>query len=77
MKTIVRDYKNTKDFQRDANRWAKRGYAVVATTLNRGHLGTNNKSANLVVGLFTGGLGLLIARTPDRTTVTYQCATCK
>ena len=73
MKTIVKDYDNSKAFQKDAAKMAKRVYPRFATTLNRGHLGTNNKGLNVLVGLVTGGLGLLAARTPDRIIATYHC----
>lgn len=71
MNVIVRTYHSPRDYERDAKRQAKKGYAPVTSTLNRGHLGTTHKGLNTAIAILTGGLGLLVTRTPDRITVTY------
>lgn len=77
MKTVTHSYDNDAALHKDTARLAKKGFTPVATTTTPGHLGTRNKGLNVAVGLLTGGLGLFMARTPARTTVTYQCDACR
>ena len=73
---IVRTYRadRAKAFEKDANKLARKGYTVVSTTRQPGHLGTSNRGLNTAIAITTGGLGLLMTRTPAQLTVTYQKA---
>ena len=68
---VVRSYANVKAYERDANKLARQGYRPTQSTQTRGHLGTPHKNINILIGILTGGIGLLFARTPDHITVTY------
>jgi hypothetical protein len=74
---LVREYNSIKEFEKDANKLAKQGYAPTNTVRQPGHLGTKHKNVNIAVGVLTGGLGLLVARTSERLIVTYTRATAK
>lgn len=63
---VVREYKNPRAYQRDARRYAERGYTV-ASTAERG------QRPGLIRVVLTGGLALLFRPKPH-IVVTYQRA---
>lgn len=77
MKSITRTYDDDRELHKDTARLSRLGYTPVVTTTAKGHAGTSSGPLNFFLAIFTGGLGLLAARTPPRTTVTYRCPACK
>lgn len=67
----VREYSSEKAFEKDANKWVRKGFTPTTVIRKPGHFGTNNGPLNATIALATGGLGLLFARTKAHLIVTY------
>lgn len=63
----VRRYPNERVYQRDAQKWAKRGYRVVSVT-------SEAPRSGCMRFIMLGGIGALVLRPKPVLVVTYQLA---